>query len=146
MKYHLIVLSFLLLAFSAQSQKAEIFKKDGAAIGGYDAVAFFLMQKPVKGLDKFSIEWKGANWHFSSKENAAAFAAAPEKYAPQYGGYCALGMAGGYKAPTEIDTWRIVDDKLYFNYNQRVKDQWSTDLPGYIKKADLNWPAIKEKG
>jgi YHS domain-containing protein len=99
----------------------------------------------VKGFATFSTTWKDATWHFSSPANLNAFIKDPERYAPQYGGYCAYGMAGGYKAPTEIDTWTIVNGKLYFNYNQKVKDTWSRDIPSYIQKADANWPTVKTK-
>jgi hypothetical protein len=72
------------------------------------------------------------------------FAVDPEKYAPQYGGYCAYGTADGHKAPTETDTWTIDNNKLYFNYNQKVKELWNKDRPGLIKKADEQWPKIKK--
>ncbi|HYC28216.1 MAG TPA: YHS domain-containing (seleno)protein, partial [Chitinophagaceae bacterium] len=67
----------------------------------------------------------------------------PEKYAPQYGGYCAYGCADGHKAPTEIDTWTVMDGKLYFNYNQKVKAFWDKDRPKYIRLANMNWEKIR---
>ena len=69
----------------------------------------------------------------------------PQKYAPQYGGYCAYGTSQAHKAPTETDTWSIVNDKLYFNYNKKVQALWLKDQPALIKKADTNWPEIKDK-
>ncbi|HEY6900870.1 MAG TPA: YHS domain-containing (seleno)protein, partial [Puia sp.] len=84
-------------------------------------------------------------WCFSSPKNLEAFKASPEKYAPQYGGYCAYGTSQGHKAPTEVDTWTVLDGKLYFNYNQKVKAMWTKDQPALIKKADETWPTLKDK-
>jgi YHS domain-containing protein len=98
----------------------------------------------VKGAKEFTYEWNGATWHFATKKNKDLFVANPEKYAPQYGGYCAYGTADGHKAPTETDTWTVVDNKLYFNYNQKVKTLWNKDQASLIKKADEQWPKIKK--
>lgn len=130
---------------SLSAQQNEIFVKDNAAIGGYDAVAYFKDNKPVKGLAEFSVSYKGANWFFASKTNADLFKATPEKYEPQYGGYCAYGCSQGHKAKTSPDAWTIVNGKLYLNYNADVKAMWSKDQQGYIKKADDNWPKVKEE-
>ncbi len=127
------------------AQKAEIFTTNGKAIRGYDVVAFFSESKPVQGNESFSYTWKDATWLFSSKENLELFKMNPEKYAPQYGGYCAYGMSGGYKAPTVIETWKILNGKLYFNYSLKVQELWNKDQPGFIQKADLNWEKVREK-
>jgi hypothetical protein len=71
--------------------------------------------------------------------------ASPDKYAPQYGGYCAYGTALGHKASTEADEWTIVNNKLYLNYSSKVKTTWLQDEQGYIQKADKTWPSIKNK-
>jgi hypothetical protein len=97
------------------------------------------------GRDSLMYAWNGASWLFSSRNNLESFKANPDRYAPRYGGYCAYGMAMGHKAPTEVETWSIVNDKLYFNYNEKVKETWSKDRPGMIKKADEVWPALKDK-
>jgi YHS domain-containing protein len=99
----------------------------------------------VMGADSLSYDWKGAHWLFSSTQNRDAFKKAPERYAPQYGGYCAYGTAEGHKAPTQTDTWTIVNDKLYFNYNSNVKKSWVKNQQALIEKADQNWPALKDK-
>jgi YHS domain-containing protein len=133
----------LLMACGRSNQHSEIFAPGGKAIKGYDAVAFFVAGKPVAGNDSWSYSWKGAEWLFSSKENLESFSSDPEKYAPQYGGYCAYGTANGHKAPTETDTWTIVDNKLYFNYSSKVKEMWLKDQKALIEKADKNWPSVK---
>ncbi|NRF37661.1 YHS domain-containing (seleno)protein [Pedobacter foliorum] len=130
---------------SVYAQKSEIFAPAGKAIKGYDPVAFFKISKPVKGNDSLSYTWKEAKWLFANKENREDFMADPERFAPQYGGYCAYGTAKGHKAPTQAETWTIVGDKLYFNYNNKVKGLWAKDQEAFIKKADENWPEIKEK-
>lgn len=138
------LLALLVLATAAAvAQSSEVFIKNGKAIGGYDPVAFFKSAKPVMGYDSIKFRYQAADWHFSSEDNKKAFAADPEKYAPQYGGYCAYGTAEGHKAPTEAGTWTIVDNKLYFNYSEKVKQGWLKNQPALIKKADQQWPTVK---
>jgi YHS domain-containing protein len=130
----------LLCALPAAAQKAEIFADGGAAIRGYDPVAYFTEQKPVKGSEKFTHSWKGATWRFSSAANRDRFAAEPEKYAPRYGGYCAYGVAGGYTVSIDPEAWSLVEGKLYLNYSTGVRRDWLKDTTGYIRKAEANWP------
>src|SRR6186997_3245142 len=143
MKRIIVLILIVFAVIQASAQKAEIFSPGGIAIKGYDAVAFFKQSKPVKGMEKFSYQWNNATWLFSNEENRAAFKKAPEKYAPQYGGYCAYGASEGHKAPTETDTWTVRNDKLYFNYNKKVKEMWQKDEENLIKIADQKWPEIK---
>jgi len=117
----------------------------GKAIKGYDPVAYFTDGKPVKGDKQFSHEWKGATWLFSSAAHRDAFAKEPEKYAPQYGGYCAWAVSQNSTADIDPDSWKIVDGKLYLNYNKEIQDKWAKDIPGNIKKADANWPGLAGK-
>lgn len=141
-KYFLVWLA-VICAGVANGQKSEIFQKNGAAIDGYDVVSFFNEHKPVRGNPEFTLEWSGAKWYFSSADHLDSFRSDPLRYAPQYGGYCAYGTAEGHKAPTQASTWTIIDEKLYFNYNSKVKELWSKDTPEYIRKANLNWEKIK---
>ncbi len=144
---HLLITAGLLLALvlGAVAQKASVFNKNGVAIGGYDVVAFFTDNKPVLGSASFAYQWQDVNWYFANQGHLDSFKLSPEKYAPQYGGYCAYGTAEGHKAPTEIDTWKIVDGRLFFNYNKGVQKLWLKDQEGFIKKADEQWPLIKDK-
>jgi YHS domain-containing protein len=142
-----IALVFLLVwnfSLFGQSQP-EIFSTESGAIHGYDPVAFFDEGKPVKGTDSLVFQWHEASWHFASQKNRDAFKSTPEKYAPQYGGYCAFGMSRGYKAKTLPETATIIDGKLYFNYNLEVKKEWSKTPDVYIEKANKNWIAVKQK-
>lgn len=112
---------------------------DDLAIKGYDTVAYFKDSKARKGSESFTSKWHDMTWHFSSKENRDLFAAAPEKYAPQYNGYCAWALTEARKAITDPEVWKIVDGKLYLNCSKAAYDKWSVDIPGHIKKADENW-------
>ncbi|MHA4806770.1 YHS domain-containing (seleno)protein [Flavitalea flava] len=142
----LFAFSLLLLAFTqVNAQKSEVFVSSGAAIKGYDAVAYFTEGKPVKGDKKFSYNWKGADWYFSNQQNLTSFKADPVKYAPQYGGYCAYGTSEGHKAPIDPQAWTIVGNKLYLNYDKDIKVKWSKDQQTRIKQADMNWPKIRDK-
>jgi YHS domain-containing protein len=120
----------------------EFFEKDGAALRGYDPVAYFTAGKPQKGLPSHSYEYKGTTFHFATDENRRAFMQDPEKYAPQFGGYCAYGTAQGYKVSTQPDAFAVVDGKLYLNYNRNVLTIWEKDVPGNIAKAEQNWPEV----
>ena len=115
----------------------------GTAIEGYDPVAYFEEGKPVEGDSDYAHEWMGATWYFASAENRDKFVADPEKYTPQYGGYCAWAVANGYTAEIDPQAWAVVDDKLYLNYSLDVQKQWQQDVPGHITKADANWPDIR---
>jgi YHS domain-containing protein len=143
---HLMISALLsVIIFSAYGQRSQIFIQNGKAIKGYDPVAFFNVSKAVQGSDSLTYEYNGATWFFSSRENLNLFKAASDQYMPQFGGYCAYGTAEGHKAPTETDTWSMVEGKLYFNYNQKVKSLWLKDQPALIKQANVNWPSIKDK-
>jgi len=139
------ILACILLAVSASAFAQNNVDSSGLALQGYDPVAYFTDKQPVRGKAEFTAQHEGATYRFASAANRDAFAAAPAKYAPQYGGYCAFGLASGYKAPIEPDAWTVVDGKLYLNYNRSVRSRWSTDIPGFIRKADANWPTVRSK-
>ena len=130
------------LLLVANAWAGEFFERGGAALHGHDAVAYFKDGKPVKGAAAHQAEYKGSTFLFASQVNRDAFAADPARYAPQYGGYCAFGVSGGYKAATDPAAFTVADGKLYLNYNRAVQKQWSADVPGFIAKADKNWPAV----
>ncbi len=118
---------------------------DDLAIKGYDSVAYFKAGKAVKGSESFTFKWHDMTWYFVSKENRDLFAASPEKYAPQYDGYCAWALTESRKAITDPEVWKIVDGKLYLNCSKTAYEKWSRDIPGNIKKADENWLKFKGK-
>jgi uncharacterized membrane protein YphA (DoxX/SURF4 family)/YHS domain-containing protein len=134
-----------LSSFAADARAGEFYGKDGVAIKGYDPVAYFTDGKAVAGSPEHTAEYQGSIFHFSSQENRDVFAADPAKYAPQYGGFCAFGTAGGYKAKIEPAAFTVVDGKLYLNYDERVQKQWRADIPKFVAKADQNWPEVSRQ-
>jgi len=112
------------------------------AVKGYDVVAYFTDGKAVEGSDAFEVEWNGAKWRFASAEHRDLFQADPSKYAPQYGGYCAYGVARGSLVDIDPQSFAIVDGRLYLNYSPEIQEKWKEDVPGYITKADENWPGL----
>lgn len=112
------------------------------AVSGYDPVAYFSDGRPVEGSSKFESKYKGAVWRFASAEHKAAFDADPEKYAPQYGGYCAWAVSQGYTAKADPESWKIVGGKLYLNYNADAQKLWEENIPAHIAAGDENWPKL----
>ena len=136
----------VLLAWAASSLVAEnrVNKnKKGLALRGFDAVAYFEPGKPVKGSDQFTHKWNGATWRFASAGHRDQFAADPEQYAPQFGGYCAFAVTQGSTVDADPKVWRVLDGKLYLNYSQQVQRLWGRDVAGNIKKANAFWPKLQ---
>lgn len=145
MKKILFVLAAIFIAAVSFAQTDAVFIKVSYANAGYDAFAYFTENKAVKGSTDHPLKWKNVVWLFSTKKHADLFTAAPEKYTPQYGGYCVYGCTRGYKAITDTDAFSIVDGKLYFNYNLKTKEVWLKDAKVYIQKADEEWDKIKDQ-
>lgn len=146
----ILALIFIVAAGAAQAAKPEVYMDGGGlfgtawthAVGGYDTVAYFTEGKPVQGKDEFTTEYKGVNWRFASQENLDKFKANPDQYRPQYGGYCAYAVANGGTAKGEPEVWHIHEGKLYLNVSKSVQRRWLKDVPGYITKANTNWPGV----
>ena len=141
----LILLTALLTALPATVAIEPVYSDDGLAIRGFDPVAYFEQARPVRGSERFSHEWMGTTWRFATRDHRDAFAADPEAYAPQYGGYCAWAVSRGDTASIDPQAWRIVDGKLYLNYSPRIQRRWERDVPGNIDRADVNWPRLRER-
>ncbi len=133
-------------AASINTLEAGFFGGRGeVAIRGFDTVAYFTDGKPVPGKDAFATRWMGATWKFDSRAHLDQFKASPEKYAPQYGGYCAYGVAQGYLVKVEPDQFKILDGKLYLNYDASVQATWLKDPAGYIRIADGKFADLLKK-
>lgn len=141
-----VLVATVTTAIRSASAAVEPINKNifGTALKSYDAVAYFKESRPVKGRDEFRHDWMGAKWYFASAANRDEFARNPEKYAPQFGGYCAWAVAQGYTASIDPEAWRIVDGKLYLNYSKDVQKKWEADIPGFIKQGNENWPKLKK--
>ncbi|MBX2847773.1 MAG: YHS domain-containing protein [Acidiferrobacterales bacterium] len=116
--------------------------KERAAIRGYDPVAYFTENEPVKGSAEFVFEHKGAKWMFSSAQNLELFKSNPEKYSPQFGGYCAYAVSRNTTASIKPEYFTIHNDKLYLNYSKSVNKRWLKDKEKYIDQAESNWPNV----
>ena len=140
----------LAVGFVASMAVAPVYAKDAIytsflnnkAISGYDAVSYFQDGGPKEGSKNFITNYMGADWYFTSQENLDLFTANPEKYAPQYGGYCAYAVAQGSTAKGDPLQWHVQDDKLYLNINKSIKKKWLADIDGYLEKSEKNWPNV----
>jgi YHS domain-containing protein len=122
-----------------------LYAPDGIALQGYDAVAYFSDHKPVIGNATYRFDWHGTRWQFASQPNQAAFAAEPERYAPQFGGYCAYAVSRGTTANGDPHQWAIVADKLYVNNNAFAMQLWNQDRSDNIAAGEVNWPLIPKQ-
>ncbi len=135
----LVALSLTLPAFAREPFNVDAAK---VALHGYDAVGYFVDGRPVPGDPAFNLEWGGAKWQFSSAKNRDRFAAEPESFIPQYGGYCAKAVSEGNTADIDPRAWKVVDGKLYLNYSPKVQKIWEADIPSRIARANAEWPKL----
>jgi hypothetical protein len=131
-------------ALPAMAREAPVYTGlfSSVAVSGYDPVAYFTDGKPVEGRKEFSTRWMNVDWRFASAQNRDLFVANPEKYAPQYGGYCAWAVSQNKTASADPKVWKIVGGKLYLNYDQDIQKKWEADTPGHIARANHNWPSV----
>jgi YHS domain-containing protein len=120
--------------------------KDGVILDGYDAVAFFTDNKPVKGTKNFLSQYDGATYYFVSAEHKALFDADPAKYEPQFGAFCAYAVSVGRTAPIDVNTFSIVNGRLVIQHNARALGLWNQNVQGNLKNADKYWPAVAGNG
>ena len=118
--------------------------KNDVILAGHDAVAYQTENQAVLGSADYTAVYNGAIYRFASANNRDLFNKNPEKYAPMYGGYCAYGMTFGKKFDVDGKAFKIVNGKLYVNKNLDVYNTWKKDIPGNIKKADAEWPKVKD--
>jgi len=136
------ILAAPMLTTRAFAQASAVYAEDGWAIRGADPVAYFRHGKVVAGSRMLVVRWRGATWCFETAAHREIFELNPHRYAPQYGGYCAMALAKGELAPSRPETWSIFDDRLYLNDTEAEHTAWSQN-PGYnIEKADENWLLI----
>lgn len=118
---------------------------EAVAIQGYDPVAYFVKNDAVRGSSKFTQDWNAMTWFLSSAEHRDMFVAAPEKYAPQFGGFCTPGVASGQNSRGGGDAWTILDGKLYLSYDKSVRANFRRDIPGTVSRAAGWWPTVKSR-
>lgn len=119
--------------------------KDGLALQGYDPVGYFTESKPVKGNPKHRVKYHGAIYQFASAQNKEMFERTPATYEPQFGGYCGYAASINKISPISPEYWQILDGRLVLQHNQRAWDAWIKDVPGNLRKANANWPALVQR-
>jgi YHS domain-containing protein len=141
-----IAIALGVLAGRAEAQQKVLVNvdKQGVALEGYDPVAFFSDSRAMKGSPTYQAHVGGATYYFSSADHLATFQQEPARYTPQFGGYCAYGASQGHVAPVEISTWQILDGRLTLNYSKDVQQKFNQDVPGYLAKANAQWPRLIE--
>ena len=144
------LVTILLTPIAVNSQTSDSYKWNEArrSVAETDVVAYFSLgagEDSVAGKEEFSYPWEGFTWQFSSQENLDLFKAAPEKYIPQFGGYCAFAVSKGYTATIDPDAWTVHDGKLYVNYSKGVRTTWLKDRDERIVKGNENWPGLKQE-
>ncbi len=146
----LLAVAVLASAFAkAQTVNGKPFvnvNEQGVILDGYDAVAFFTDNKPVKGDTQYQFSYEGAIYYFVSQEHLALFKATPDKYKPQFGGWCAYAVSLGRVAPIDVNTFSIVNGRLLIQHNQRAVNGWNKDVKGNLSLADKYWPAVVNNG
>lgn len=146
MKKSILILFVAFLSATAFAQTAKhINLKNNIAIQGYDPVAYFESNKAVEGKKEIMAKFNGVTYQFESENNKDLFLKNPAQYEPQFGGFCAYGLSEGYEAPIQPEAFTIVDNKLYLNYNFKVKEIWSKERAARIEKAIVNWENIQKK-
>ena len=115
---------------------------DGVAIKGYDAVSLFEGSKPEMGMMEYSYKWMYAEWQFASEEHLMMFMENPEKYAPQFGGYCAYAVGLNKLVPADPVFHTIKNGKVYLNVNDDAEKLFRKDLSNNIMKAEENWKSL----
>jgi YHS domain-containing protein len=144
-KILLLLLLFVTLPAFGQNKSLLNLDKQGVAIQGYDPVAFFTQNKPVKGRPEFESKYNGARYLFATAEDKATFDANPAKYEPQFGGFCAYAASQNHTAPVKIEAFQIVNGRLLMQYDLDVQKTFNKDTQGNLQKADKNWPGIVQK-
>jgi len=140
-----LTLAMLAMPVFAQTKTLLNLDKTGVAIQGYDPVAFFTDNKPVKGDPKILVKQDGAVYFFASKEHKELFKADPAKYEPEFGGYCAYGVSRNKLVEIDVDAFQIVDGKLLLQYSKGVRDNFNEDKAGNLARAKANWTGLAAK-
>jgi YHS domain-containing protein len=146
MKTFLLYLAGL-IAFAVLAPAAEVVNidKNGLALQGYDPVAYFTDNKPLKGLPEFTATYKSATYQFTSAEHRDMFNQSPKKYEPQFGGFCGYAASINKLAPIEVQYFQVLHDRLILQHNEKAWKLWHQDVEGNLKKADANWPTLSQR-
>jgi YHS domain-containing protein len=117
----------------------------GLALQGYDPVAYFNDNKPIKGDEKYTTIYKGGTYRFASAAHKETFASNPAKYAPQFGGFCGYAASINKLAPIEVEYFQVLHGRLVMQHNEKAWKLWHEDVEGNLRKADANWPKLSQE-
>ena len=138
-----LLAGFVFSGFSSVAEAKDSYHtRKGRALEGYDAVSYFTQARAVRGNPSYAARWGGVEWLFSNAKNRDTFLGSPERYAPQFGGYCAYGVSQGYTVRGDPEQWNVYRGRLYVNYNAGVKRQWEARKDSYIRQAQGRWPSV----
>jgi YHS domain-containing protein len=137
-----VVALFVVAAVTAAAAERVNADRQRLAVKGYDVVAYFVDGRAVPGDARFELVLDGVRYRFASAANRERFSREPRRYLPQYGGFCAWAVSRGYTADTDPLAWRVVDGRLFLNYDVSVQQRWEGDVRGNVARADANWPAL----
>ncbi len=138
----LLLAALLPLPGAARAQAPTVNAEGGVALAGHDPVAYFTATTATPGRADITAAHEGITYRFASAANRDAFLADPGRYLPQYGGWCAYGMARGYKAVVDPAAFTVAGGKLYLNYNAAIALQWQRNRAHEIRRADAHWPKV----
>lgn len=130
---------------AAAVKTGSINMDEGLGIKGYDPVAYFVAGKPMKGREDITVKWDGITYRFANYVNRKKFQKNPKRYLPQYGGFCAFGMAQNQKIDVDPLAWEVSDGKLYLNYTKKTHEVWKLNQQDNIKEANQNWMVLQYK-
>jgi len=145
MKIFLMIAAIGTLATWAHAGEVVNIDKNGLALQGYDPVGYFTDGKPVKGSAEFTVTYNGATYQFATAEHRETFQKSPEKYAPQFGGFCGYAASINKLAPIEVEYFQVLHDRLILQHNEKAWKLWHQDVEGNLKKADANWPTLAQQ-
>ena len=145
-RFVLALLAVLLAApLLAQTKTLLNLDRNGLALQGYDPVAFFEGNKPLKGKVEFMSVYRGATYHFVSAAHKALFDKEPAKYEPAFGGFCAYGVSRNKLVEIDPEAFQIMNDRLLLQYSKSVRNDFNKDPQGNLTKASANWPGLVER-
>ena len=144
-----VILSIALLGIAsicAYGAQAEQFPEGRrVALSGHDPVAYFEDGEPAKGSREFWFAFDDVVYLFRSAQHRDKFAADPERFAPQYDGYCAGGVSKGYKTEPDPEAWLIANGRLFvFQFKDRVP-MFQKIIDEVAAKANENWLSLRSK-
>lgn len=141
---YLLTTAFLASSLLAQTKTLLNVEKNGLALQGYDPVAYFSSNKPLKGKPEFKSSYRGGTYYFASEENKSRFEKEPEKFQPAFGGFCAYGVSHKKLVQIDPEAFQIVDGRLLLQYSKAIRNDFNKDTQGNLAKADTNWPGLVE--